>query len=384
MYKLNIELQQHTPLLHFQHSQDGATLRATEVKPKLDRFLIEKVYEDNFEKYKHSLQSYNGEPKHKVKHLALAYKLRFKVGQIKIFDNSNLAGYFAELGNKGEVGKKLSFAENIQMQIVCSNPKLLNDIKQNIASFFIHHNFGTRQSRGFGSFTITAEEPIKLDYNFEIKENRNEQPHSWENLFQHIDLFARSLRAGFNLKGRDKKTTFYFKSLAFVYAKKVLGVQWDKKTVKENFFINDLRKQQEIHNNADNVSYSGKKLLIKDLFGLSTAESWRSYRSMVEKKSETVQRFQSPILFKPISDSNGNFTVHIKANDIPKEMLNRNFDISTRGKRSFNIRTPENFSVKEFLDFTFKNFDISKHVNSEYHRRKEYQILKTIYEQLKK
>ena len=33
------ELKQWTPLIHFQSGQSGATLRTTEVKPKLDRFL---------------------------------------------------------------------------------------------------------------------------------------------------------------------------------------------------------------------------------------------------------------------------------------------------------------------------------------------------------
>ena len=41
MYKLEFTLKQHTPLIHFQHDQTGATLRATEVKPKLDKYIIE-------------------------------------------------------------------------------------------------------------------------------------------------------------------------------------------------------------------------------------------------------------------------------------------------------------------------------------------------------
>ena len=36
-------LQASTPLIHFQHSEPGATLRATEAKPKLDRFLKRKA-----------------------------------------------------------------------------------------------------------------------------------------------------------------------------------------------------------------------------------------------------------------------------------------------------------------------------------------------------
>ena len=42
MNKLVVKLKQHTPLIHFQHSQEGATLRASEVKPKLDKYIIKK------------------------------------------------------------------------------------------------------------------------------------------------------------------------------------------------------------------------------------------------------------------------------------------------------------------------------------------------------
>ncbi len=43
MARVIFTLKQHTPIIHFQPEQSGATLRATELKPKLDRFLIEKV-----------------------------------------------------------------------------------------------------------------------------------------------------------------------------------------------------------------------------------------------------------------------------------------------------------------------------------------------------
>ncbi|MEL7223220.1 MAG: hypothetical protein AAGJ93_17980, partial [Bacteroidota bacterium] len=46
-FKKVFHLKQHTPLIHFQHEQSGATLRATEVKAKLDRFIL-----DNYQKLK--------------------------------------------------------------------------------------------------------------------------------------------------------------------------------------------------------------------------------------------------------------------------------------------------------------------------------------------
>lgn len=36
-------LRQHTPMIHFQHKQAGATLRPSELKSKLDRFIIGKL-----------------------------------------------------------------------------------------------------------------------------------------------------------------------------------------------------------------------------------------------------------------------------------------------------------------------------------------------------
>ena len=40
MQRLIFELIQHTPIIHFQAKDMGATLRASEVKPKLDRYLM--------------------------------------------------------------------------------------------------------------------------------------------------------------------------------------------------------------------------------------------------------------------------------------------------------------------------------------------------------
>ena len=96
-YKLTFKLKQHTPIIHFQHDQHGATLRATEVKPKLDRFLIEKLQ---------LTQKVNGKevPKPEFKkwfinegkeHPALDYKMRFEpVGILKYYDLIEMETYY--------------------------------------------------------------------------------------------------------------------------------------------------------------------------------------------------------------------------------------------------------------------------------------------------
>ena len=44
--KLEYSLIPQTPIIHFQHAEHGSTLRATEVKPKFDEFLLKKAEED--------------------------------------------------------------------------------------------------------------------------------------------------------------------------------------------------------------------------------------------------------------------------------------------------------------------------------------------------
>ena len=38
--RLEMQLEAQSPMIHFQNRQPGATIRATEVKPKLDRFIL--------------------------------------------------------------------------------------------------------------------------------------------------------------------------------------------------------------------------------------------------------------------------------------------------------------------------------------------------------
>ena len=65
---MEIKLKQQTPLIHFQHDQEGATLRATEVKAKLDKFILLKKER---KPPAHWIQN-----KEKSDQIALAYKVK--------------------------------------------------------------------------------------------------------------------------------------------------------------------------------------------------------------------------------------------------------------------------------------------------------------------
>lgn len=182
-------LKQQTPLIHFQYNQSGATLRATEVKPKLDRFIIDKLggkenvdkswfinYEKDALNYKmkitasgipdvsdtlgYDIELYNfNRGKHSEEESA-----SFKKGLNKRFQGKMINGmYFGNQVNKDRDFVKnatdsyketVFYHDEISLIIICLNNELSAKIDEYIAEFFAVNNFGTRQSKGFGGFSL--------------------------------------------------------------------------------------------------------------------------------------------------------------------------------------------------------------------------------------
>jgi len=156
------KLKQHTPLIHFQSDQSGATLRATELKPKFDRFLKKYVFGKNIPK----------EYKIAIDKDALNYKVKIYASQIKQEDIHKINPKNGKkipdplfFGDMGENTNKKKFITAKETVIVFSSfdEKLLNIIKDNFRKFIAYENFGMRQSKGFGSFYI-QDEPFVLMY----------------------------------------------------------------------------------------------------------------------------------------------------------------------------------------------------------------------------
>ncbi len=120
-FKLEFKLIQHTPIIHFQSYQDGATLRATELKPKLDKFLLSK----NSKLPKSDKDSLN-------------YKVKITSKDNKVTDI------------------KFVTSNNLKINFFSFNSEILKAIKENFSSFLAINNFGARQKKGYGSFSIKA------------------------------------------------------------------------------------------------------------------------------------------------------------------------------------------------------------------------------------
>ncbi len=84
MNKLEIKLKQHTPIIHFQHWETGATLRASELKPKLDKYLIKYAFKEDFDQFKEYLIGWQADKTEKDFNGKFSFDYK-----IKIFNNKN-------------------------------------------------------------------------------------------------------------------------------------------------------------------------------------------------------------------------------------------------------------------------------------------------------
>ena len=251
-------------------------------------------------------------------------------------------------------------------------------IEEHFPSFLAQTNFGTRQSKGFGSFFV-EKKPFELTlvdgktvYHFSSTVERYEED---------IALLYAFLRSGLNYPNRDGETRFYMKPAIFVYAKH-LGITWDKKAIKQHYFSNEVEHQNSRHPHSDALLYEGEeRRLMRDLLGLSTSQEWRSYRATITKSHPSIGRFRSPIFFKPIRGENEEMEIYFWAESGVEPILSQSFHIKCNDQGNMRLSTPETFDVNAFLQFAF-DIPIERHVESQFHELNEYKYLQTILSQI--
>ena len=226
-HRLELELKQHSPLIHFQADDVGATLRASEVKPKLDTYLMKCV------SLKDSCKI------NPTQSQALAYKMKI-IATTSFSRAINEREYRIFYGNQAvpaEKHKKFIFTET-RIIITCFIDELRKAIEKHIADFFIVTNFGTMQHKGFGSFTVN-ENPVRK--NQEIKNLLNstynsdiyymDLPNSTHVAkFRAIHTFYQLTKSGINFRG-------YARSALFLYMHKKYNLGNEKAKVKVSNII---------------------------------------------------------------------------------------------------------------------------------------------------
>lgn len=435
MYKLEVKLKQHTPLIHFQWEQKGATLRASEVKPKLDRFVLEKLgkeagdskedcYNKGLEKAKNN-RWLIGESK------ALDYKVRIKSSGERT-ELNKLPMYFGDTDKKG-----VSYDQELDLTISSFYNKVIELLKQCLSEFFFCHNFGCRQSKGYGGFEVfemnegyNQKMNVKFE-NFYTKAGSNteliqinlklEQKNDFWELFSFLDLYYKSIRGGINLK--DK---LYCKPILYYWAKEKKW-EWEKRYIKRNLLIDDYsfckwNKKNENWDFESGKGYDSQEIddknindftssyLIRDLLGFSSYVRWNSYAIEVKKEEITEEeetakdnfRLSSPFLLKVYTLSasdhriflikNRNFTdktwekltgkeFNIKVKPITKNTKNIQWVNGKRPEGQIMLSFPKQDKIyddiyKKIKEFKLENFNIEE----KYAKSEEYEKLKFFFE----
>lgn len=363
-YSCVIPLKQHTPLIHFQYQQAGATLRATEVKPKLDRFIREELQNCNAALYRQYQQLIEDEiPDRTDDRRMSSYKMRIRGEKVEEY---LIASYISkrkkrELEDEGieyisdtpyfanekqikdsawndSMLKKGIVSDNIEMELFSFNTDLLVLLDAALPYFFAYNNFGTRQSKGFGSFsTNVSKKEFERLYTHhtdpdELVFFKDERSKKYPILFKSINKEYKILKSG--ERGEESQMMLYFEDK---------GLEWEKDTIKL-----DLIKPR---NPAREKDYSQNKRVkyVRALLGLAELYEFPQAGKKVNIKcsDSEIQRFRSPITFKVFGD-----TIYLLRQELPERIFDKTFEFATK-RGSVYINTPKqksDFDLKEFLE----------------------------------
>lgn len=414
MKKIVVQLVQDTPMWHFQGAFNDCCLRATEVKPKLDRFLLAKLDKGELSVNGCALTSRDDVPSTwwaNEDKTAFNYKMRIsaqsrriiesqvpdldrRTGQQKTDRNEkpvfrNLYPiYFARVGADETGDMELVKMSGIRVELIVSDDRLAECIEPIIPAFFASHSFGARQDKGFGCFRVSgAGSTGKLSgasYYFIVPACNNSED-KYQSLFQHINYFHKVIRSGVDERG------CYVKSMMYHYAKDK-GDDWDKPVIRTAFnFRNvlyrficgdvhidelydmDRRKVtnrdgsiKPVRNSLSdeyerNHELMGKKNLYRDALGLSTSQDWISYGNKVKtslhgNENEEV-RFKSPVDYRPVPTTDGGFIVYIIIHELPDELRQARFDISCDKSRERlkEMKISDAISISDYFEFIYDN-----------------------------
>ena len=372
--ELKVKLKQHTPLIHFQWDQEGATLRATEVKPKLDRYIkeLDKYYDKNVLEEVNKIPDGNGVYRltvlqSVVKEKTIPKVLTKKEKKDKEYNSVEPVsrdGYKQKMIRSlyfGDIKAMLEYSDDVILQFQSFDQKILVKAILALPIMLALENFGARQNKGFGSFyidgdlTINEFPDIKVLSNIEeiyqkYKEKTDNNVYFFDlessdyiKVFEKIFYFYNALKAGTNErkktdKGEKKKV--YSKSLLWKYMRQSIpDLVWEKRVMKQ-LLIGDY-----ILENLDPQNY----LYIRILLGLSPIYEFKStvdrsdidhpirmdndygdtrklsipqnvkfnVEHIADNNTEKLERTTSPITFKPVQVSDS-YRVYII---LKKELL---------------------------------------------------------------
>lgn len=334
-----IEVEQHSPLIHFQSNQKGAGLRASELKPKLDRYLLKKL-KNKLTPYLKSNQKYA---------LDYSVKIRYRVYKSEIMEKNKDGKIKSECCLICNMGKELTskkiykaiLLNNIEIEIKSPFKKLLEIIDQNIDVFFIENSFGNRTSKGYGCFyrkevdynDLFLKRNYRLLFREKLQENKKIEIEKYRDVFKKIESKWIEIKRG--KRGRTSLINLFAESQGYSSLKRKLR-------------------------NSRDENYKN----YKDLLGLSTKEKWGKEDlvkevngKLKEENCFKIERFKSPIQIK-VYYNNGVIKVYYTLNKIDEKNRIWGAECSVKlGEVEEKIDMPEKFNLNDLLNYIHSNLN---------------------------
>lgn len=323
-YRLDVALKAQSPMIHFQADEPGATLRGSEVKPKLDRFLNGKISADN----KLDESAY-------IKDKSLNYKLSLQAsgeGEVYSIPNGNRNEFAINYGDR----RKKLLLRDATLTIICMNKELRQLIEDNIVEFFAVTNFGYMQNKGFGSFMpaeyvnqyadstdSACQESLRQDMAKWLKDTYGSEHcyymdfsdigltniSDYDGYFKEIKDFYDLLKTGRNLsrnrKGYSKSYIYqYFHRYTFNNEKAWMKSNGIAPVVVTHTDGRGTTHERNLNNNSNDCRY------IRALLGINSHVKYMdenrssvviNIKHNVRNSESKIERMQSPIFFKIVN-----------------------------------------------------------------------------------
>ena len=345
--ELKFKLEQVTPMIHFQGTENGAVIRASDLKPRFDAFLS-RYTKDELKAY---VLPVNNENKGNSKR-AFDYKVRINnivssknAAELKKKNKKNKKGTEKGIIEYGACYAKLElswetvFYESIEVTFIIADrgkDKKLREIIEKYFPIFISVNsFGLRNNKGYGYFKIKGKkhgdivEDIKEYkeivneqksegigvYKIGIEVDKNYKAEKIKDTLNEIKIFHQILKSGYNFSNNEK---LYIPSLMlkeykeFLKDKNLENMTFEKKAFKlflkkEGYDISNLTRKGDVKPEEEFKDIYGNVYYVRGLLGLApfysflgvTSEKDAFDRFVIKIKGNKITRFASPITYIP-------------------------------------------------------------------------------------
>lgn len=345
-------LEQQTPLIHFQYDQPGATLRATEVKPKLDKFITAKLGGKEKVRKNHKswiLRDEDGK-------MALDYMVKINgivQEKVKLGYKTDYDIYYGNMGGAYTKGV-LYVPKSVRVIIHCMNAELLDMIDGIIGDFFIAHNFGRMQNKGFGSFVCAgrdkSEEHIAYVLCDVYKARTCYTFKAGDKAFARIKIIYSLMKSGLNFGGK------YRRSLLFMYMRRKKNLGNEKAWMKqEELAPSDCYKTDDNKRKYDSYRMTYQRQNYKYVRALMGVGDHYDFQLMTGGKTtisvsnEDIERCNSTVFFKVIGEQ-----VYYVGRRIIPEIFGKQFKFRSaysNSTKELQVPSPDKDKITEdFMD----------------------------------